>query len=113
MPTPNGKKTPTPNGKRTTTFVEDLATQGFALFQKGQGAVTTAARAFADDLAGYPLPKVPTTSADLKKALDDGYKLFGQLLDVQRSLVHRLVESFGTIAWPQDKFRRSEHTGTN
>jgi hypothetical protein len=106
MATPNKNKT-------TTTFVEDLTAQGFALFQKGQEAVTSAARALADDLSGYSLPKVPTTSADLKKALDDGYRLFGQLIDVQRALAHQIVETFGTIAWPQDKVPGSETTETN
>lgn len=94
---------PTPNKTKTTAFVEDLTAQGFALFQKGQEAVTTAARAFAGDLAGYPLPKVPASPADLKKTVDDGFHLVGQLLDSQRSLAHQVIDTLGAFASPGEK----------
>lgn len=94
---------PTPSKTRTTAFVEDLTSQGFALLQKGQEAVTTAARAFAGDVSGPPLPKVPASPADLKKTVDDGFHLVGRLLDSQRSLAHQVIDTLGALAWPGGK----------
>jgi|GEM_PF-6278113 len=104
---------PASNRDKTTAFVEDLTAQGFALFQKGEQVVTKAARAFAEELASRQLPKVPKSSADLKKAVEDGYRLFGQVLDSQRALARQLVDTLGTIAWPDEKAGETGETSTD
>ena len=86
--------------KNSTAIFEELSEQAVALFQQGQDAFVSTARAFTEDFEAFRglFPVLPGVSTeDVKKAIEDGYDFAGRVLDTQKSLAITAIDTLGSL----------------